>query len=127
MRIVGGEISILRRPDTRQLRFGRRPLGLFFIDLVLKLILLILRGSFQFVLQGSNLGIQLGDFSFFRLLLLLQVLPAGIFAEAIRCACQRLIIGSLGCGLGIFRIGHILLQGGFIAADLLKGGFGGLQ
>ena len=127
MRVVGGEISILRRPDARQLRFGRRPLGLFFIDPVLKLLLLNLRGGFQFALQVSYLGIQRGDFSFFRLLLLLQVLPAGIFAEASRSARQRLIIGSLRRRQGILGIGDILPQRGFTAADLLEGGFGGLQ
>ena len=126
MRVIAGKVGVLRRPDARQLRFGRRPLGLFFIDPVLKLLLLILRSGFQFALQGSNLGIQRGDFSFFRLLLLLQVLPARIVFKASRSAFQRLIIGILRRPQGILGIVDILLQRLFIAADLLEGGFGGL-
>ena len=33
----------------------------------------------------------------------------------------------MGRGLGIFRIGYILLQGGFITANLFQGSFGRLQ
>ena len=77
-------------------------------------------------MQVSYLGIQRGDFSFFRLLLLLQVLPARIALQASRSAFQRLIIGILRRRQGILGIGDILLQRLFIAADLPEGGFGGL-
>ena len=124
MRVIAGKVGVLRRPDARQLRFGRRPLGLFFIDPVLKLLLLNLRGGFQFALQVSYLGIQRGDFSFFRLLLLLQVLPARIALQASRSAFQRLIIGGLG-GIPLRFCGvQLLLQ--VATAQLLEGGFGGL-
>ena len=126
MRVIAGKVGVLRRPDARQLRCVRRPLGLFFIDLVLKLLLLILRGGFQIALQVSYLGIQRGDFSFFRLLLPQQVLPARIALQAFRSAFQRLIIGILRRLQGILGIGDILLQRLFIAADLPEGGFGGL-
>ena len=65
-----------------------------------------------------------------RLLFLLlpqQVLPAGIVLETLRCAVPRFFVGGLRGFLRILGIGHILLQGGFTAADLLEGGFGGLQ
>ena len=90
MRVIAGKVGVLRRPDARQLRFVRRPLGLFFIDLVLKLLLLILRSGFQFALQGSNLGIQRGDFSFFRLLLLSSAVKAVPYVHALLRSGQHL-------------------------------------
>ena len=111
LRVIAGKVGGLLRLDGGKLGFGGIELGLQpgIIGVLLQLCLEVVHLRLLFLLLPQ------------------QVLPAGIVLETLRCAGQRFIVGGLRGFLRILGIGHILLQGGFTAADLLEGGFGGLQ